>query len=77
MESGRVSLVMEDFALADVMREATAMFVHASQTKGIRMSLRLDPTCPETIHTDKVITTAPISNQLLCITNIFYTFWKR
>jgi signal transduction histidine kinase/FixJ family two-component response regulator len=54
MESGRASLVMEDFALADVMREATAMFVHASQTKGIRMSLRLDPTCPETIHTDKL-----------------------
>jgi signal transduction histidine kinase len=54
MESGKVSLVMADCQLADVMREATAMFVHASQTKGVRISLRIDPSCPETIHTDKV-----------------------
>jgi len=54
MESGKVSLVMEDCNLANNMREALAMFVHSSQTKEIRMKLQIDPLCPKTIHTDKI-----------------------
>jgi signal transduction histidine kinase len=57
MESGKVSLVMEECSLADSMREAMAMFVHASQTKEVKMNLQLDPSCPKIILTDKVRTT--------------------
>jgi hypothetical protein len=54
MESGKVCLVMEECSLSDSMREAMAMFVHASQTKEIKMNLHIDPSCPKLILTDKV-----------------------
>lgn len=54
LESGKVNLVMETCSLVDCMREALAMFVHASQTKEIKMHLHIDPRCPESINTDKV-----------------------
>lgn len=56
MESGKVSIVMEECSLVDSMREAMAMFVHASQTKEVKMHLHIDPVCPQHITTDKVRT---------------------
>jgi signal transduction histidine kinase len=54
MESGKVSLVMEECSLADSMREAMAMFVHASQTKEVKMNLQIERSCPKIVLTDKV-----------------------
>ncbi len=68
MESGKVSLVMEECSLADSMREAMAMFVHASQTKEVKMNLQLDPSCPKIILTDKVRTT----NHSFSLTDLAY-----
>jgi hypothetical protein len=67
MERGKVHLVMEDVRVVDCMREILATFVHPAQTKVLQMELEVHGSCPESIHTDRVLVPANTTAQLFSL----------
>src|SRR5262249_24265182 len=51
-EAGRIQLAAVDYALRDVLHEATSLFASQSMAKNLRLDVDVDPALPARLHGD-------------------------
>lgn len=64
IEAGKLNVELEPVYLAEVVQEVTSLFTLSAERKGVEMSLEIDSSVPETIHSDRTRLQQVLNNLL-------------